>query len=88
MKRAKVLTLEEVIRMGDELMWIEIKTAHSIWADASIICPTSPYKDNKLDGYSVSFQSGHIQMQKLYGRQWRCWTAKPSKKQREATEWN
>lgn len=87
MRRAKVLTLEEVINKGDELMWLEYKTANVSWLH-SILCPTSPYSDNKMDGYSVSFQSGHVQIQGSYGRQWRCWTKKPSEEQRKGTEWN
>lgn len=86
MRLAKVLTLEEVIHMGDELMWLEYKYA-SPDGTSSVIYPTSPYNDNTLDGYSVSFQSGHVQIQGLYGRQWRCWTAKPNEEQRRKTRW-
>ena len=86
MKLAKVLTLNEVVNMGDELMWLEYKTA-SVPGLNSVIYPTSPYDDNAMFGYSVSFQSGHVQSRKLYGKQWRCWTEKPSKEQRKAAKW-
>jgi len=87
MKLARILTLDEVIRMGDELMWLEYKTS-SMLEPQSVIYPTSPYDDNLLGRYSVSFQCGHVQIQSLYGRQWRCWTAKPSEEQRKAAKWN
>ena len=74
--KARVLTLEEVTASGDKLMWLEIKSAMT--PERFVLVPTSPYIGNKPDNYSIRFQSGHVQITKGYGRQWRCWTEKPS----------
>ena len=72
----RVLTLEEVVKSGDQLMWLQFKSANT--PEHYELHPTSPYLDNGPQWNTVSFQSGHVQMRHLYGRQWRCWTEKPS----------
>lgn len=76
MHEPRVLTLDEIIASGDRLMWLEYKTAAT--PEHYKLVPTSPYSDNTPDAYSISFQSGHVQIARGYGRQWRCWTEKPS----------
>ena len=78
----RVMTIDEVMESGDTLMWLEVKCL-----DTNILAPTSPYDDNASDSFSVSFQSGHVQTRGLYGKQWRCWTSKPTDEQRKATPW-
>lgn len=72
----RILTLEEVLKSGNKLMWLEFKSANT--PEHYELYPTSPYDDNRPDTNAVSFQSGHVQTKGLYGRQWRCWTEKPS----------
>lgn len=76
MNEPRVLTLDEVIASGDKLMWLQFKTANT--PEHYALYPTSPYNDNRTDTNAVSFQSGHVQTKGLYGKQWRCWTEKPS----------
>lgn len=80
-REARLLAFEEIINGGDCLMWLEILGVKTR------LVPTSPYTDNDPDGFSVSFQSGHVQTRGLFGRQWRCWDIKPSEKQRNSTPW-
>lgn len=75
-RESRVLTLDEVLNGGDQLMWLQFKTANTPWHYA--LYPTSPYNDNRPDTNAVSFQSGHVQIKGLYGKQWRCWAEKPS----------
>ena len=81
----RVLTLEEVIHSGNDMMWLEIKCAKPLHF---MLVPTSPYTDNDERWLSVSFQSGHVQSKGLYGRQWRCWNTRPTDEQRKAVKWN
>ena len=82
--KARVLTLEEVTSSGDKLMWLEYKSANT--PEHYVLVPTSPYTGNKPDGYSIRFQSGHVQITGGYNRYWRCWTEKPSAE--DATNWD
>lgn len=83
MAEPMVLTLDEVIASGDKLMWLQFKSVKA--PEHYELYPTSPYKDNDEKWSSVSFQSGHVQRKGLYGKQWRCWTEKPSVA--DAMEW-
>lgn len=82
-REPRVLTLDEVLNGGDQLMWLQFKSYRT--PEHYELHPTSPYPDNRPDGYSVSFQSGHVQIRNAYGKQWRCWTEKPSVA--DAMEW-
>ena len=84
-KQPRVMTLDEVIHSGNDMMWIETKCAKP---PHFMLEPTSPYTDNDERWYSVSFQSGHVRSKGLYGRQWRCWTARPTEEQRKAVKWD
>lgn len=76
MNEPRVLTLDEVLNGGDQLMWLQFKSYRT--PEHYELHPTSPYSDNRPDSYSVRFQSGHVQIRSAYGKQWRCWTEKPS----------
>lgn len=80
----RVLTLDEVLHSPDRLMWLQYKSANS--EDGYELHPTAPYGDDSQDGFGVSFQSGHVQTRGLYGKQWRCWTEKPTRE--EAVNWD
>ena len=81
----RVMTLEEVIHSGNDMMWIEIKCSKPPYF---MLEPTSPYTDNDKRWLYVRFQSGHTQSKGLYGRQWRCWNTRPTDEQRKAAKWN
>ena len=77
-QQPRVMTLEEVLG-GDEC-WIEGKSVACGYGDAVLTC----------DGEHVDFYRPHsvyILDFYEYGLSWRCWTAKPTDKQREATAW-
>lgn len=80
----RVLTLGEVMQSPDRLMWLQYKSANA--SDGYELHPTAPYGDDDPTWNRVTFQSGHIQTRGLYGRQWRCWTAKPDKER--AGKWD
>lgn len=82
-KGPRVLPLDEVIKSGNKLMWLEIKTY-----GGTELYPTSPYDDNTDEGFSVSFQSGHVQSRGFYMRQWRCWNEYPPEILRKAAKWH
>ena len=75
-EKPRICTLNEVLKNGDKLMWLQYKSVNT--PEHYELYPTSPYDDNRPDSFSVSFQSGHVMAKGLYGRQWRCWTDKPS----------
>lgn len=72
----RVLTLDEVIASGNRLMWIEYKSANT--PEHYELFPDSPFDRNIPEMMGVCFHSGRIMTKGLYGRQWRCWTEKPS----------
>jgi hypothetical protein len=69
--------LDEVIASGDKLMWLEYKSANT--PERYELYPDSPLDYNRPDmSMRVPFHSGRLMAKGLYGRQWRCWTEKPS----------
>ena len=79
----RVLSLDEVLKSGNKLMWLEIKAY-----GGTELYPTSPYNDNADEGFSVSFQSGHVQSRGFYMRQWRCWNEYPPEILRKVAKWH
>lgn len=81
----RVLTLDEVKRLQsirDGAIWLEIF--------GNGLFPALPEFSNKsltffvaipFDGYRSVFEND------WYGKTWRCWSAKPTDEQREATPW-
>ena len=78
---ARIITLEEL--MGAELgmdVYLDILgTGGGIQEDTYI---------DLIDDNRIGFYGGYIQMTKLYGRQWRCWTATPTEEQRQKEPWD
>ena len=78
----RVLTLEEV-RDEYEVVWMETKY---------LLSPTVCLVDNgesNVDWLYFAFGSDNSYgvAGRLYGKNWRCWSAKPTEEQREATPW-
>lgn len=78
----RVLTLEEV-RDEYEVVWLETKYLQPTVclvdngeSDADWLCVVFGVDDT----YPVPWH--------LYGKSWRCWSAKPTDEQREAVPWN
>ena len=81
----RVLTLEEVKKLQyirDGAIWLELF--------CNGLFPTFPEFSNKsltffvaipFDGYRSVFEND------WYGKTWRCWSARPTDEQREATPW-
>jgi hypothetical protein len=80
MKRARVLTLDELLAIKDQAVWLQYKSAYT--PDHYEMFPDCPLygADNR-----VLFVSGRVQAKGLYGKQWRCWTLKPT--EAEAKDW-
>ena len=75
-REPRVLTLDEVLSGGDQLMWLQYKSANT--PEHYEIYPDSPYDTNNPGDYSIRFHSGRVQISGGYGKYWRCWTEKPS----------
>lgn len=72
----RVYTLDEVLESGNKLMWLQYKSANT--PEHYELFPDSPFDRNIPEMMGVCFHSGRIMTKGLYGRQWRCWTEKPS----------
>lgn len=77
----RVLTIDEV-RYEYEVVWLETK----------YLSPTVCLFDNvesNVDWLYFVFGSddSYGESVHLYGKNWRCWSAKPTEEQREAVEW-
>lgn len=75
---ARVMTLGE-IRKAD-CVWLEVKHWEENLLDVTI------YRGET--DRTFNFEYGFCQMTELYGRQWRCWTSKPTDEQRKAVKWD
>lgn len=77
----RVMTLEEVAYA--EYVWIE----HIRSDDVVVAFPW----DIELtdDTYNfICMPNAITEFRSSYGKEWRCWTHRPTKKQREAAKWN
>lgn len=78
----RVMTFEEVQRWCDP-MWIEVGVAGGTWG----MMP-------KTFGVMIEFVTNGVYtlhpgfVISEYGKTWRCWTAKPTKKQSKAVKWD
>ena len=77
----KVLTSDEV--QPDELVWIEVPQSDEIWPALLRMSDWFDYPTWVMRGYGLA---GHY-LHEGYGRDWRCWTAKPTDEQRRAVKW-
>ena len=75
----RVMTVDEVRtwvstpRIDREPIWVEIENGVSAWI------VSDEYWDMPIDANLSS---------DLYGKTWRCWTARPTDEQREAVKWD
>lgn len=78
----RVLTLEEVRNNCPDCVYVETKTG---WLECTIQdCGES----DKYDGIFVyGINEYFMESWDIYGKWWRCWSAKPTDEQREATPW-
>ena len=82
----RVLTLEEIWEYGDDKhLFIEY-----VLPTETVLKPAIFQPDNSEDGYmcvvSAWRASGFYGLEG-YGKDWRCWTARPTDEQREAAAW-
>lgn len=78
----RVMTAEEI--QEDELVWIEVPQSDEIWP---ALLRESDWFDHPtwvMRGYALA---AHY-LPNRYGKDWRCWTARPTDEQREAVKWN
>lgn len=77
----RVMTAEEV--QEDKLVWIEVPQSDEIWP---ALLRESDWFDHPtwvMRGYALAAHYLH----EGYGRDWRCWTSRPTDAQREVTPW-
>lgn len=78
---ARVMTLEEVV--SAECVWIE----YAVSGDVVIAFPW----DIELTDDTYNFVCNPnciVEFKSLYGKEWRCWTKRPTDEQRKAVRWN
>lgn len=82
-QEARVMTADEV--QPDELVWIEVPQSDEIWP---ALLRRSDWFDDpptwEMCGYALAAYYPH----EGYGRDWRCWTDRPTDEQREAVKWD
>ena len=77
----RVMTSSEL--QPDELVWIEVLQSDEIWPALLRKTDWFGYPTWAMRGYAIG---GYYRHDK-YGRDWRCWTAKPTEDQRLAVKW-
>ena len=87
----KVMTLEELAAAQKTPVWRETKRAHKDLYNGWMLA----YDIQRGQGITGMRQgmtepNGRVGWCKLddYGKTWRCWTARPTEEQREATPWD
>ena len=79
----RVMTLEEIEAIP-EMVWFERRNA-GLYAGIPFRLVNA---DNEMRAVEIHILDGFVaQMTKWYGKNWRCWTAKPTSEQMEATPW-
>lgn len=77
----RVMTVDEV--QLDELVWIEVPQSDEIWPALLREVDWFGHLKWEMVGYAIARSFLHDG----YGRDWRCWTARPTDEQREAVKW-
>lgn len=77
----RVLTAEEI--QEDELVWIEVPQSDEIWPALLRETDWFDHPTWVMRGYALAAHYLH----EGYGRDWRCWTARPTDEQRETVKW-
>ena len=76
----KVLTLEEAT--GDDECWFEHSNGACGYADC-YLCTGA----QAVEVWRTTEKTPEFLTWETYGKKWRCWSARPTKEQREATPW-
>lgn len=83
-QEARVMALEEA--QGADYCWYE-----SRWADICILCDATIYPSHngkpKTELQTMGTEVRGLQYDDAYGKDWRCWTSRPTDAQREAVKW-
>ena len=86
--RPRVLTLEEVMARRGEPAWLEAKSSKGYKGYVLIY---DVQEGMGITGVRIGVtKPGHITIwpaKELYGVKWRCWSGRPTDKQREETPW-
>ena len=79
----RVLTLEEVRNNCPDCVYVETKTG---WLECVI---QDHVESDKYDGFFVyGINEYFMESWDIYGKWWRCWSAKPTDAERKAVAWN
>lgn len=78
----RVMTLEEV--QEDELVWIEVPQSDEIWPALLREADWFGHPKWAMCGYAIARSF----LRNRYGKDWRCWTARPTDEQRKAVKWD
>ena len=81
----RVLTPEEIRSGAVEVAWVEdrdkVEVVPGIWFRLS--------NEGEDEAVDIHIRDGFVGARlAVYGKLWRCWTAKPSDEQRKAVKWN
>ena len=83
----RVMTLEEVVARCGEPAYLESRNSRK----STYVLIYDVQEGMGITGVRIGLtQPGHITIwpaRDLYGVKWRCWTARPTDEQREATPW-
>lgn len=77
----RVLASSEI--QPDELVWIEVPQSDEIWPALLRKTDWFEHPTWAMRGYAL----GSYYLHDGYGRDWRCWTAKPTENQRLTVKW-
>ena len=78
-----VLTLDEVRNNCPDCVYVETKTG---WLECAI---QDHGESDKYDGFFVyGIDEYFMESWDIYGKWWRCWSAKPTDGERKAVAWN
>ncbi len=81
-QKPKVLTSSEL--QPDNLVWFEVPQSDEIWPDLLRKRDWFGHPAWAMRGYA----SAGCYLHDGYGRDWRCWSARPTDEQRKAVKWN
>ena len=79
----RVMTLEEVTEDCPDVVWFDDRHVVRVFA-------ASPKNENYHGWVKFIWRDGCERHDHIdgYGKEWRCWTSRPTDAQREATPWN
>ena len=77
----RVMTSSEL--QPDDLVWIEVPQSDEIWPALLRKTDWFDYPTWAMRGYAI----GGYYLHSGYGRDWRCWTAKPTPEQMRTVKW-